>query len=84
MVMKRIEKEIAAGKFKAECLALMDVVAEAGAEYVITKRGKPVARLVPVTPESKPKVFGCMRGTAEEKGDLTAPVDATWEVQDNA
>ena len=44
--------EIAAGEFKARCLKLMDEVQATGEEVVITKRGKPVAKLVPVKKES--------------------------------
>jgi len=42
------KKEVAAGAFKQRCLALIDQVAETKDEIVITKRGKPVARLVPL------------------------------------
>ena len=42
-------REISAGAFKARCLAIMDEVRDQGGEYVITKRGTPVARLVPVS-----------------------------------
>ncbi|MEM9881947.1 MAG: type II toxin-antitoxin system prevent-host-death family antitoxin [Planctomycetota bacterium] len=41
-------KHIPAGKFKATCLRLLDEVAADRQEYVVTKRGKPVARLVPL------------------------------------
>jgi prevent-host-death family protein len=77
MVMKRT---ISAGAFKAQCLKLMDQVNAQRAEVVITKRGKPVARLVPV--ETAPtSIFGCMVGTAELLGDLLEPVVAPndWE-----
>lgn len=43
------EREVKAGDFKARCLQLMDEVAETGDSIVVTKRGKPVARLVPAT-----------------------------------
>jgi prevent-host-death family protein len=70
MVMKRT---ISAGEFKAQCLRLMDQVNAQRAEVVITKRGVPVARLVPV--EAAPtSIFGCMVGTAEVLGDLLEPV----------
>ena len=54
-------KKIGAGAFKATCLELMDQVRERQVEYVITKRGKPVARLVPVD-ATAPSPFGFMRG----------------------
>jgi prevent-host-death family protein len=77
MVMKKV---ISAGQFKARCLALMDQVQAQRMELIITKRGKPVARLVPI--EKAPKsIFGSMAGTFEITGDIVAPaVDpADWE-----
>jgi prevent-host-death family protein len=70
--------EIAAGQFKARCLKLMDEVQATGEEVIITKRGKPVAKLVPVVddPES---IFGCMRGTFEIVGDIISPIDVKWD-----
>ena len=83
MVMKKPEDEIAAGKFKAVCLDLMDRVAESGAEYVITKRGKPVAKLSPVRGSAKSgTVFGCMKGTSQVHGDITAPTGVSWEADE--
>lgn len=43
-------KTIPAAKFKAECLALLDEVERTRQELIVTKRGKPVARLVPLAP----------------------------------
>ena len=74
--MKKIE--IAAGKFKAQCLALMDMVQKSGGEITITKRGKPVAKLVPVTAAEEPAAYGCMRGSVAILGDIVAPIDENW------
>jgi prevent-host-death family protein len=71
--------EIKAGAFKAKCLELMDRVAEGHEEILITKRGKPVAKLVPVSEPSKPEVFGYMKGTFEIVGDIISPIDAEWD-----
>lgn len=66
-------REIPAGEFKAKCLALLDDVAETGQEVVVTKRGRAVARLVPVeTPRS-------LRGSIVSQGDLISPLDEEWE-----
>lgn len=43
-----MEQRIAAGEFKARCLALLDDVAERRTELVVTKHGRPVARVVPI------------------------------------
>ncbi len=72
---------VAATKFKAQCLALMDRVAERRETYVITKRGKPVAKLVPADPPTPRSVFGCMADQTEIVGDLEKPLwtDAEWK-----
>ncbi len=66
---------IAAGAFKARCLELMDVVAETHAEIVITKRGKPVAKLVPATarPRKIKSAYGALKGSFEIVGDIVSP-----------
>lgn len=66
--------EVPATEFKAKCLELMDRVAEKSESFTITKRGKPVARLVPVKP-AKSSPFGALRGLAWEIGDIVSPVD---------
>jgi prevent-host-death family protein len=48
-----MNKPVAAGKFKATCLALLDVVERTGKEIVVTKRGRPVAKLVPCSPKRR-------------------------------
>jgi prevent-host-death family protein len=72
MVMK--VRSIPAGRFKAQCLALLDEVAETGIAVVVTKRGKPVARVVPVERE---KTID-LEGSVVREGDLLAPIDASW------
>ena len=62
------EKHVSATDFKAKCLGLLDEVA-AGTSLVITKRGKPVARVTRATPRRRP-LMGGMEGTAEEAGDI--------------
>jgi len=47
MVMSRAFREITASQFKARCLRLLDEVAESGETLVVTKHGRPVARVVP-------------------------------------
>jgi prevent-host-death family protein len=69
--------QVKAGEFKAKCLELMDAVAQTGATIVITKRGKPVARLVPVVDPST-SIFGFAKGAFEELGDIVAPAAPGW------
>ena len=71
-------RQVAAAEFKANCLRLMDEVAQQRRPIVITKRGKPVAKLVPVEPEPI-DLFGRMAGTIKIVGDIINPIeDAGW------
>ena len=70
MIMKM--KTIPAGQFKVHCLAIMDEVQAKRQAVVITKRGKPVAKLVPVD-EKKDDIFGFYKGKGKILGDVVAP-----------
>ena len=67
-------KQMAAGDFKARCLAVMDEVASTREPVVITKRGKPVAKVVPVDRPRRKKLMGRLQGVLlPARGDLTQP-----------
>jgi len=68
-------RSIPAALFKARCLKIMDEVKTRREPVLITKKGKPVARLVPAE-EPVRDVFGCLAGELEITGDLMAPVIA--------
>lgn len=72
-----METTIGAGDFKARCLQLLDNVAEHREPLVITKRGKPVARLIPMPPDTP--LFGALAGSVLEEADLLAPIDTEWD-----
>lgn len=74
--------EMKAAEFKAKCLELMDRVAENHEEIVITKRGKPIAKLVPVEDKPLTPLFGSMAGTVEILGDIISPIDVKWEANE--
>lgn len=71
-------KEIPAGKFKAVCLDLLDQVKERRHEYIITKRGVPFAKLIPVDPRPFRSALGAMRGTVLDSSRLDEPDDEPW------
>ncbi len=72
---------ISAGKFKAICLQLMDEVNENHEEIVITKHGKPVAKLVPVQ-EGKKSLFGFLKNSVVIKGDIVGPTGIQWNADE--
>jgi len=72
-------KYVAAADFKANCLRLMDEVAQQRRPIIITKRGKPVAKLVPVDEPGPIDLFGRMAGSIKICGDIINPIeDAGW------
>ena len=58
--------ELSAAEFKARCLALMDLLVQHGGDVVITKRGKPVAKLVPFEQKLAPSLAGAVLYEAED------------------
>lgn len=79
--MKQPTYSIQAGNFKAKCLQLMDEVNEKHISIIITKHGKPVAKLMPIE-ESPVDFFGCLKNTVTVKGDIVAPIDIDWEANE--
>lgn len=75
----RVPQSLPASEFKARCLEVMDRVAETGEPVVVTKRGKPVVRLVPAADRRK-TLRGFLEGRVRSVGDILAPVGVDWEV----
>ena len=69
-----------ATEFRAKCLGLIDEVAETGREIVITKRGKPVARLMRYR-RRQGAPFGMCRDEIRIHGDIGAPIDVEWDAE---
>jgi prevent-host-death family protein len=68
---------IPAGEFKQRCLALLDQVAETGVSIVVTKRGRPVAKVVPIEVSPAP-LAGSVRVLTENEEDLFSTGE-TWD-----
>lgn len=71
---------IPAGEFKAKCLHLLDKVSHSRARYIITKRGKPVAELVPIE-LPKAGIFSEITATFEITGDIIGPTGEIWDAE---
>jgi prevent-host-death family protein len=75
MTMKKVsERRVPAGEFKAKCLALFDEVEARRHTFVVTKRGRPVARVVPLASNKR----GSLQGSLLHEEDLLAPVNVKW------
>jgi prevent-host-death family protein len=73
-------QQMAAGEFKAKCLKIMDEVQASGVSLVITKHGRPIARLGPVV-ERPATLVGFMRGEGKITGDIVAPTGEAWDAE---
>jgi len=77
--MPRKVSEIPVTQFKAKCLEIVKRVHDRQApEVVVTKRGRPYVKVVPVD-SGKHEIFGYLKGLAEIHGDLTEPTGVEWK-----
>jgi len=77
--MTMVMSEIKASEFKARCLALIDEVAATGQPLTVTKRGRPLARLVPV--EEPASLVGSVEYEVDDD-QLLAPIDSSWSADE--
>jgi prevent-host-death family protein len=75
-----VATRLPAAEFKARCLKLMDRVRESGVEYVVTKHGRPVAKLVPFDGPANQPLFGSMKGTVLRYDRPFDPIDADYDI----
>ena len=78
-------EEMAVSKFKATCLATLQRVKRTGRPLRVTRFGKPVAEIVPPSPERPAGDWmGSLRGTLEIRGDIVGPSSEplSWEALD--
>ncbi len=71
-------RHIAVSKFKAECLGLLEEISQSGEELIVTKRGKPLARVKPARKVTSLK--GSVRYLVSDD-ELIAPIGAAWDVE---
>lgn len=74
-------ERISASEFKARCLDLLDRVRDERRSLVVTKHGKPVARVVPFDADPPP-VVGFLRDTVVSYGDIVTGSDEPWEADE--
>ena len=66
-------------KFKAQCLQMVETVHRKRTSITISKRGKPVARLVPLDEDPPSSIWGRMKGKIEILGDIVSPDGEIWD-----
>lgn len=76
------EHTMAAAKFKAECLREIDQVQQSGEPLIVTKRGKPIVKIIPIQDPNEGAYFGCMKETLSIAGDIMQPIDEAWDLDE--
>jgi prevent-host-death family protein len=77
---RKTPEQVPATDFKNTCLQLLDRVEQTREEIVVTKHGRPVAKLVAFD-EARPRLFGHLAGSITVHGDITAPIGETWDAE---
>jgi prevent-host-death family protein len=72
---------VGATEFKQRCLELIARAARSGDEFVVTRHGRPLAKLVPIAPEDARHLVGSMSGTVLAFADPFAPAPAAWKME---
>lgn len=70
---------VPAGQFKAQCLSLLERVRQSRRPIIVTKHGRPVAKVVPLRAERRP-ILGFSKGTVRILGDIVASTGEHWDV----
>ena len=79
----RLGQRDSAAAFKTHCLELADRVRETGAEFIVTKHGRPGAKLVPYREPAKRKLFGLLKGTVLHYDRPLDPIDGHYDINRN-
>jgi prevent-host-death family protein len=74
--------KMAVGTFKAKCLRVTDDVNKFHQKIVITKHGRPVAKIVPCEQKNS-GFFGMLRGSVTIKGDIVKSTGEKWEADED-
>lgn len=74
-------EKMGAGAFKAKCLSLLDEVEKRHIQLIITKHGKPMAKLIPIE-NKKFSLYGCMKDSVVIKYDIINSTGETWEADE--
>jgi len=72
------ERQVGAGEFKTHCLQFIDEVNLTRVPIIVTKHGKPLAKLVPYS-ETPVSLFGCLKDSVIIHGDIVAGTGQVWE-----
>lgn len=73
-------RTVSVSNFKTHCLQYLEQASSLKIECIVTKRGKPIAKLIPIENQQQPLKFGSMNRTGSIRGDVVDPIHGDWEV----
>ena len=76
------EARVSTSKFKAHCARVIERVSNGEGPIVITRHGRPLARLVAVEVAEPGSLFGFAKGAVTVHGDIVGPLDEAWEADE--
>lgn len=77
-IIESMQKSVGAGEFKNSCLKLMDTVSKTGVAITVTKRGKPLVRVVPIADASAAR---SLRGAIVHEADDIFSTGEVWDAE---
>ncbi len=74
-----VQSFIPASKLKSGLSKALSSVESEGATVIVTRRGKPIARLVPIERRKRGPLYGALKGSIVVLGDIIEPIEVAWE-----
>jgi prevent-host-death family protein len=74
-------RTLSVSQAKTHLLSLLNDLQTDPAPITITKRGRPIAQLIPASPTERPSGYGSMKGTVTIKGDIVSPDHTSWGIK---
>jgi prevent-host-death family protein len=74
-----VKESVTTSELKARCSEIIGRVERMRTPVILTKRGRPVARIVPMEDGERADLFGFAKGSISILGDIVEPVDVSWE-----
>jgi prevent-host-death family protein len=78
--MKTPPKTVTATKFKTHCLTLLEEVRQTRQPLLVTRHGKPVAKISPYTPK-RSEQLNSLKGSVLFEGDIISPLEEKWDCE---
>ena len=76
-----VKETVSASHLKAKCAEVLDRVERHKTSLIVTRRGRPIARLVPFEKDASLALYGSLSGSVRFWGDVIEPLEVEWEAK---